>query len=189
MSACIRDEYYRLLKEWLDALLACTVNDPVHPSVDGAILCPACTTVHGRCHEAVYPLMAMADFSGEAKYLDAARKLFRWSSWMLCDDGSLYNDSQSAWNGTTVFGAISLIHALRHHGHLLGTGERKEWEDRLFRMAGWLQDGISPEKKFNINYIAANAAAMALIGCYYNLDGMTAQARKLAGFACRCVTE
>ena len=41
MSACIRDEYYRLLKEWLDALLACTVNDPVHPSVDGAILCPA----------------------------------------------------------------------------------------------------------------------------------------------------
>ena len=109
MSACIRDEYYRLLKEWLDALLACTVNDPVHPSVDGAILCPACTTVHGRCHEAVYPLMAMADFSGEAKYLDAARKLFRWSSWMLCDDGSLYNDSQSAWNGTTVFGAISLF--------------------------------------------------------------------------------
>ena len=60
MSACIRDEYYRLLKEWLDALLACTVNDPVHPSVDGAILCPACTTVHGRCYEAVYPLMAAA---------------------------------------------------------------------------------------------------------------------------------
>ncbi len=189
MSACIRDEYYRLLKEWLDALLACTVNDPVHPSVDGAILCPACTTVHGRCHEAVYPLMAMADFSGEAKYLDAARKLFRWSSWMLCDDGSLYNDSQSAWNGTTVFGAISLFHALRHHGHLLGTGERKEWEDRLFRMAGWLQDGISPEKKFNINYIAANAAALAMIGCYSGRDGMTAQARKLAGFACRCITE
>jgi hypothetical protein len=112
MSACIRDEYYRLLKEWLDALLACMVNDPVHPSVDGAILCPACTIVHGRCHEAVYPLTAMAEFSGEAKYLDAARKLFRWSSWMLCDDGSMYNDSQSAWNGTTVFGAISLFHAL-----------------------------------------------------------------------------
>ena len=189
MSACIRDEYYRLLKEWLDALLACMVDDPAHPSVDGAILCPACTAIHGRCHEAVYPLMAMAEFSGETKYLDAARKLFRWSSCMLCDDGSMYNDSQSAWNGTTVFSAISLFQALRHHGQLLEAGERKEWEDRLFRMAGWLQDGISPEKKFNINYIAASAAAMALIGCCYSRAAMTAQARKLAGFACRCVTE
>ena len=76
MSACIRDEYYRLLKEWLDALLACTVNDPVHPSVDGAILCPACTTVHGRCYEAVYPLMAMADFFREGKIPGCGQEAF-----------------------------------------------------------------------------------------------------------------
>ena len=188
MSACIREEYYGLLKEWLDALLACTVNDPAHPSTDGAILCPACMHIHGRCHEAVYPLLAMADYSGETQYLAAARKLFRWSSCMLCDDGSMYNDSQSAWNGTTVFSAISLVKALQYHGQLLTAEERKAWEDRLFGMAGWLLEGISPEKKNNINYIAANAAAMALTGHYFSQDAMLEQARQLADFTCRCIT-
>ena len=188
MGACIRDEYFRLLKEWLDALLACTVNDPAHPSTDGAVLCPACTHIHGRCHEAVYPLLAMADYTGEAKYLTAARKLFQWSSCMLCDDGSMYNDSQSAWNGTTVFAAISLVKVLQYHGHLLTAEERKAWEDRLFGMAGWLLDGISPEKKNNINYIAANAAAMALIGTYFSQDAMLVRAKQLAEYTCGCIT-
>ena len=189
MGACIKDEYFRLLKEWLDALLACTVNDPDHPSTDGAILCPACMHIHGRCHEAVYPLLAMADYSGETKYLEAARKLFRWSSFLLCDDGSMYNDAQSSWNGTTVFSAISLVKALQYHGQLLTAEERKAWEDRLFGMAGWLLEGISPEKKNNINYIAANAAAMALLGQYFDQDTMLARAKQLADFACRCITE
>ena len=188
MGACIKDEYFRLLKEWLDALLACTVNDPAHPSTDGAILCPACMHIHGRCHETVYPLLAMADYSGETKYLEAARKLFQWSSCLLCDDGSMYNDAQSSWNGTTVFSAISLVKALRYHGQLLTAEERKAWEDRLFGMAGWLLDGISPEKKNNINYIAANAAAMALIGNYFSQDVMLARAGRLADFTCRCIT-
>lgn len=188
MGACIRDKYYRLLKEWLDALLDCTVNDPAHPSADGAVLCPACMHIHGRCHEAVYPLLAMADYSGETKYLEAARKLFRWSSCMLCDDGSMYNDAQSSWNGTTVFSTISLFKALHYHGQLLSEGERKAWEDRLSGMARWLLNGISPEKKNNINYIAANAAALALIGRNFNQDAMLHRAKELADFTCRCMT-
>lgn len=182
MCACIRDEYYQLLKEWLDALLSYTVNDPAHPSLDGAFLCPACSHIHGRCHEAVYPLLAMADFSGETKYLEAARKLFQWSANMLCDDGSLYNDAQSAWNGTTVFSAISLYQALQHHGRLLTKEEKNVWEKRLFQMALWLRDNITPEGHFNINYLAANAAAMALIGRYFDQPAMLAQAKRLADF-------
>ena len=182
MSACIRGEYDQLLKEWLDALLSYTVNDPAHPSLDGAILCPACTHIHGRCHEAVYPLLAMADFSGETKYSEAARKLFQWSSCMLCDDGSLYNDSQSLWNGTTVFSAISLSKALRYHGRLLTAEEKPVWENRLFQMALWLRENITPEGHFNINYLAANAAAMALTGRYFDQDAMLAQAKRLADF-------
>ena len=162
--ASVRDAYFQLLQEWLDALLSCIVNDPAHPSLDGAVLCPACSHIHGRCHEAVYPLLAMADMTNETKYLDAAKKLFRWSSVMFCDDGSLSNDSQSLWNGTTVFSALSLYKALRYHGRLLTAEEKAVWEDRLLRMGLWLQDGISPEKKCNINYIAANAAAMAQQG-------------------------
>ncbi len=189
MCACIREEYYHLLKEWLDALLSYTVNDPAHPSLDGAILCPACAHIHGRCHEAVYPLLAMADLSGETKYSEAAKKLFQWSSCMLCDDGSLYNDAQSAWNGTTVFSAISLYQALRYHGRLLAAEEKNVWEERLFQMALWLRDNITPDKKFNINYLAANAAAMALIGQYFGQDDMLAQAKRLADFCFQHISE
>ncbi len=189
MRACIRDEYYQLLKEWLDALLTCLIDDPAHPSLDGAVLCPACTAVHGRCHEAVYPLLAMADLSRDTKYLNAARKLFRWSAYMLCDDGSLYNDSQSEWNGITVFSAVSLLKALRYHGHLLTADEKAAWEARTLTLAGWLLRGITPEGRFNINYIAANAAAMALAGRYFRQDAMLAQAKRLADCAFRHITE
>lgn len=189
MRACIRNEYFQLLKEWMDALLSYTLKDPAHPSIDGAMICPACSHIHGRCHEAIYPLLAMADFSGETKYLDAARALFRWSAFMLCDDGSFYNDSQSAWNGTTVFSAISLEKALRYHGGLLTAKEKAAWEERLFKAASWLQDGITPEGRFNINYIAANAAAMALTGRYFDCGPMLAQAKRLADFCFRHISE
>ena len=189
MCARIRNEYYDLLKEWVDALLSYTVNDPTHPSLDGAILCPACSHIHGRCHEAVYPLLAMADFSGETRYLEAARKLFQWSAYMLCDDGSLYNDSQSVWNGTTVFSAISLYQALRHHGRPLTAEEKNAWEKRLLQMALWLRDNITPEGHFNINYLAANAAAMALTGHYFDQDAMLVQAKRLADFCFQHISE
>ncbi|MBR6184688.1 MAG: hypothetical protein IKQ41_00325 [Clostridia bacterium] len=185
----VRNEYFRLLKEWLDALLSCVVNDPAHPSLDGAVLCPACTLIHGRCHEAIYPLLTMADLTRETKYLEAARKLFRWSSYMLCDDGSMYNDSQSAWSGTTVFAAISLVKALSRHGHLLAAEEKRLWEKRLLEMALWLEDGVTPEKKCNINYIAANAAAMALIGRYFGQGAMLARAKRSADFVFQRVSE
>ncbi len=189
MGDSIRNAYRLLLREWMDALLSYMLNDPTHPSLDGAILCPACTMIHGRCHEAIYPLLFLAEDTGEAKYLDAARKLFRWSSCMLCDDGSLYNDSQSAWNGTTVFAAVSLVKALRYHGRLLGAEEKSAWEKRLWEMALWLKDGITPEKKFNINYIAANAAALALIGRYFDQRAMLEQAKHLADFSFQCILE
>ena len=189
MCACIQKEYGQLLKEWMDALVSCTVRDPKHPSIDGAIMCPACMHIHGRCHEAVYPLLAMADYSGEAKYLEAARKLFRWSAHMLCDDGSLYNDAQSAWNGTTVFSALSLVKALRFHGHLLTAEEKTEWENRLLAMARWLQEGITPEGHFNVNYLAAASAAMALTGRYFDRAGMLAQAKRLADFCFQHISE
>lgn len=189
MCACIREEYFQLLKEWMDALLSYTVKAPAHPFLDGAILCPACAHIHGRCHEAVYPLLAMADFSGETKYLEAARKLFQWSASMLCDDGSMYNDAQSAWNGTTVFSAISLYKALRHHGRLLTKEEKNVWEKRLFQVALWLRDNITPEGHFNINYLAANAAAMALIGHYFGQVDMLAQAKRLADFCFQHISE
>ncbi len=184
----IHDTYLHLLREWTDALLSLMVSDPAHPSLDGGILCPSCTLIHGRCHEAVYPFLAMADFSGEDRYLEGARKLFAWSETMLCDDGSLYNDSQNPWNGTTVFSALSLYRALRYHGQLLEKEEKALWEERLYRLSLWLLEGITPEKAFNINYIAANASAMARLGRYFNHPEMLRMAKCLADFALEHIT-
>ena len=176
----IREFYLELLREWMDELMRLMVHDPSHKTLDGAILCPACSVVHGRCADAIYPFLCLYAIDGKKEYLEAARRLFAWSGYMLCDDGSMYNDSQSQWQGTTVFSALGLYHALRYHGDLLEKRERLAWEERLKTLAGWLKDGIRAEGRTNVNYIAANAAAMELIGVYFQEDGMRVLAKTLA---------
>ena len=87
----LESEVFALLKDWCDGLLKLQIDMPGQDDFDGAILCPACKVIHGRCHDAVYPLLCMADRTGDDRYLTAAKKLFRWGGNMLCDDGSLYN--------------------------------------------------------------------------------------------------
>ena len=173
-------EYFTLLKTWLDALLKYALDEPEHPTLDGAILCPACSMIHGRCHDAVYPLLYMAERTGESRYLDAAKKLFRWAEYMVCDDGSVYNDSQSEWCGVTVFAALSYVKALKFHGQLLGAEERKSWEDRLLRMTKWLKRSISASTRTNVNYLASNAAYLAQAAEYFGDASLLDSARELA---------
>lgn len=185
----IRDAYYLLLKEWIDALLEYQLNDPQHRQLDGAILCPACSVIHGRCHDAIYPLMYLAEETSDIRYLNAARKLFDWSEYMVCDDGSVFNDSQNTWNGITVFAAISLYRALKYHGTLLTVEERTRWEKRLLDMGEWLSTGITHTSKTNINYIATNSAAMALLGSEYHKQEWQEFARTLAQHCVHQITE
>ena len=189
MNTSIREIYYSLLKEWLDSLLEYQVDDARHPTLSGGILCPACQLIHGRSHEAVYPLLCMADLSGEAKYLDAAKKLFDWGKCMICDDGSFYNDAQSFWNGITVFAALSLEKALRYHAHLLSKSEKSAYEERLLDAVEWIKRNIVPEARLNINYVASGAAALASAGEYFKNNEYTACAKRLGDFALGCVSK
>src|SRR5581483_10204835 len=66
--------YADLLKIWCDGLLGQLITDK-DPKLNGALRCPACGVIHGRCHDALYPMMHMARATGDAKYLDAAVKL------------------------------------------------------------------------------------------------------------------
>ncbi len=172
-----------LLRQWGGALVRLQVDLPRQPTLDGGILCPACKMIHGRCHEAVYPLLYLAQRTGEPQYLTAAKKLFRWGENMLCPDGSLRNDAKSDWRGVTVFGAIALHDALYFHGSLLSVAEKTEWESRLSRMGEWLYENLRPGRlQAYLNYYAANACAMALLGAYFGRDGYRALARELAEF-------
>ena len=61
--------YAETLKTWCDGLLARQVTELRDPAFYGGLLCPSCAIIHGRCGDAVYPLLRMAHSMGEAKYL------------------------------------------------------------------------------------------------------------------------
>lgn len=180
--------YFSLLQQWCDALLAQQVQG-LGEAFDGAFLCPACKYEHGRCQDAVYPLLYMAKRTGENKYLNAAKAVFDWQEKNLfCDDGSIYNDPNSAWDCITVFSAISLCEALEKHGSLLDTAAYQRWTSRLTCMASWLYTHLDEFTLANINYCATNSAALALCGKFLHRDDYCKQAQHLAHYALERIT-
>lgn len=178
---------FELLQTWCDSLLKLQINGTGQSALDGALLCPACHTIHGRCGELVYPLLMLAKHTGKENYLTAAQKLFDWSESLLCSDGSMYNDGQSAWNGITAFAAVSLCDALRLHGDLLSSQTRARWKARLRLHGDWIINHIDENFNSNINYNAAAAGALALLGRYFSDETYMAHAHRMAGYVCRRV--
>jgi hypothetical protein len=156
--------YTRLLKEWCDRLLQLQVSSRGDASLDGALRCPACAFLHGRCADAVYPLLHLARTTGDQRYLDAAVRLQRWSDTVSEPDGAFRNDVEpGTWKGITVFAAIALAEALHHHGELLDAPVRARWRDRLVRATRFL-DGFITMQTGNINYPVTGALAFTLVG-------------------------
>jgi hypothetical protein len=154
--------YAQLLETWCDGLLAHQSTNP-DPALRGALLCPACAILHGRCGDAVYPLLRMAHTTGKAKYLEAALLVHEWSEQQVSRaDGSWINDvTLSSWQGITVFHSIALAEALHHHGSILDAATRQRWTDRLARAAKFL-DGFITIDTGNINYPVTASHCFAL---------------------------
>jgi hypothetical protein len=157
-----RSLYTHTLQRWCDGLLAHQLTLP-DPASHGALLCPACGLIHGRCGDAVYPLLRVAHSSGDAKYLHAALSVHNWSQRNVARaDGSWVNDlTLSTWKGITVFHTIALAEALHHHGVLLDAATRAQWHNRLARAAQFL-DGFITLQTGNINYPITSTYAFAL---------------------------
>ena len=185
----MKNAYFSLLKQWCDELIKLQLNGTGRPELDGAIICPACQFILGRCHDAIYPFMYMADCTGEDKYLTTARALFEWSESLIVDDKGFYNDAQSPWQGITVFSANNLCLALKYHGHLLTATEKSLWENRLLGLGEWLYTVLTPEFGAVINYDANCAGAMALLGEYFDNDKYRERARFMAHYAIQYLSE
>jgi hypothetical protein len=155
--------YAQLLQTWCDGLLTHQVSAIRDPALHGALLCPACTIIHGRCGDAVYPLLRVAHTTGKAKYLEAAILVHEWSEQQVSRaDGSWINDvTLSSWKGITVFHAIALAEALHHHGTILDSATRQRWTDRLARAAKFLDTFITIDTG-NINYPVTASQCFAL---------------------------
>jgi len=154
--------YAELLTAWCDGLLGLQAAECRWPSLSGGLWCPACSCIHGRCADAVYPLLAQARATGADRYLDAAVRLQAWSDHVTLPDGSWLNDSLGHdWRGITVFGAIALGEALRHHGDLLAAPVHARWRERFRRAIAFL-DAFMTMETGNINYPVSCAAAFAI---------------------------
>jgi hypothetical protein len=172
--------YAQLLQTWCDGLLAHQSTNP-DPALRGSLLCPACAIIHGRCGDAVYPLLRVAHTTGKAKYLEAALLVHEWSEQQVSRaDGSWINDvTLSSWKGITVFHAIALAEALHHHGLILDTATRQRWTDRLARAAKFLDTFITIETG-NINYPVTASHCFALCAQVLGDHHYTDRARQLA---------
>lgn len=157
--------YQDTLQTWCDGLLARQITEFHDPAFHGGLLCPSCVLIHGRCGDAVYPLLHMAHSTGDTKYVRAALLVHEWSQAQVSrPDGSWVNDvTLSTWQGITVFHSIALAEALEHHGEVLDAATRAKWKDRLAAAAKFL-DGFITIETGNVNYPVTATLAFQLCG-------------------------
>jgi hypothetical protein len=170
-----------LLHSWCDGLLKHQIGENQGDALRGGLLCPACGLIHGRCGDAVYPLLHMAHATGDSRYLQAAIDVHEWSQRQVSrDDGSWVNDvTLSSWKGITVFHAIALGEALDHHGSILDSRIRNQWTDRLAQAAKFL-DGFITIDTGNINYPVTSSYCFALCGHVLGDHRYTERGRAMA---------
>lgn len=173
--------YSDLLATWCDGMLARQITAMKDPAFYGGLFCQSCVLIHGRCGDAVYPLLRMAHSTGDAKYVRAALLVDEWSQAMVSrPDGSWVNDvTLSTWQGITVFHAISLAEALKHHGEVLDTATRGKWKDRLAAAAKFI-DGFITIETGNVNYPVTSSLAFYLCGQVLGEDRYLKRGRGMA---------
>lgn len=180
---------FDLLKDWCDGLLSTQIKNIGDPTIDGAFHCRACKVFHGRCPDAVYPLVYMYRETRDEKYLDAAKAVFDWGEGLVCDDGAVYNDSQNEWKGISVFAAVAICEALNCGKGLIDRETVTKWETRLIGLGEWCYKNLGKDCTANINYPVTNAFAMELLGRYFGRDDFKAKAKELSDYAFSMITE
>ena len=149
-----------LLAQWCERLLELQITDMHEEGLYGGILCPACSRVHGRCMDALYPFMHMADTRHDSRFLEGAKLLFDWAERVVSrPDGCYVNDTNSDWRGITVFSVIQLAEAIKYHSHILDAATLRRWTERLAKAADFLC-GFGAIYSNNVNYRITNALAM-----------------------------
>lgn len=157
-----QQEVFALLEQWCDGLLEHQIPAQAGPRLAGGFLCPACARVHGRSADAVYPLLYMAERTGQDRYRQAAEAVYEWSEQVSSrSDGSYFNDTNATWQGITVFSVIAQGEALLYRGQALSVGTRARWQARMAKALDFLH-GYIDAAQANINYPITCAAAMAV---------------------------
>ncbi|MCG8311362.1 MAG: hypothetical protein MI975_28500 [Cytophagales bacterium] len=171
---------FELLQTWCKGLLHLQIDNNLS-GIHGGIICPACSRIHGRIGDAIYPMMFLADKTNDETYLEAAIAIYNWMEHKVSfPDGSWVNDvNVSLWKGTTVFGTIALAEALIHHGHLLDRSNYRSWQNRLQRAANYVYHNFNMQFG-NINYPITASYCLTLLGTALNNSNYLEKGRLLA---------
>lgn len=162
-----KNRVYNLMKSWCDELLKTQLDMP-DPLLDGAILCPGCAIVHGRCADMILPLVLLYDKTGEERYLTAAKKLIDWTEYNLLTEHDDYrNDLGNRWKGTNIFSSLAIGETLHRFGNILDKETFEKW-DGIFRRRAAAAIGFCEDVGPHINY---NAGAAAMFAFAYNYTG------------------
>lgn len=170
-----------LLKDWSDGMLKVQINNPSNLDVHGALGCPSCSHIHGRCMDAVYPFLYMADKTGDKKYVEGAKLVMTWAENNVSQEDGAWTviKNPKSWKGITVFGAIALAEALHYHSHVLDEETRKAWTIRLEKAGQYIYDTFTIDFT-NINYPGTAVYGLNLIGNVLNRDDFKVKSKKLA---------
>ena len=170
-----------LLKDWCDGMIKVQINNPSNLEKHGALGCASCSHIHGRCMDAVYPFLYMADKSGDKKYVDAAILVMTRAENNVSQENGAWTvvPNPKYWKGITIFGAIALAEELHYHGHVLDESIRKSWTDRLAKAGQYVYDTFTIDFT-DINYGATAIYGLSLIGDVLNNEQFKAKSRTLA---------
>ncbi|SNR71053.1 hypothetical protein SAMN06265371_109110 [Lutibacter agarilyticus] len=176
-----RELTFNLLKDWCDGMLKVQIINPSNLEEHGALDCPSCSHIHGRCMDAVYPFLYMADVTGDKKYIEGAILVMNWAENNVSqEDGSwTVIPNPKSWKGISVFGAIALAEALHYHGHVLSEELRTAWIARLASVGQYIYDTFTIDFT-NINYPGTAIYGLNLIGNVLNNEAFIAKSKTLA---------
>lgn len=174
---------------WCESLARLQMEGTGDPHLDGALLCPACGRIHGRCADAMHPFLVMAEQTGDRSWVARAEALFDWTEVTLSRaDGSLLNDIDSSWNGITVFYAAQLADCLRYHSDLLEGQTYDLWAGRLARAAEFLT-GCDTLDQDNVNYSIGLAYALERAGSLLGVKRYCARGERSMELAITCLED
>lgn len=179
----------KLLTEWCDALRGLQIEGMGNPRLDGALMCPACGRIHGRCADAMYPFLVRARQTDDVEWIERAKALFEWTEVTVGQtNGAVLNDVDSSWDGITVFYMAMLADCLRHHSDLLDGVTQTRWGDRLARAAEYVYDYEALNRN-NVNYSIGCAYALERASLLLGIDRYRTRGEELMEFSLTCLDE
>ena len=175
----MENKAFYLLKRWCDKLIGLQLPDTFGPELAGGIMCPACHRIHGRCADVLPAFSLLYGKTGDKRYYDAAKRVFRWSERTLRrKDGSMYNDSNQSWKCIAVFAAIALGETITKYGDILEPSFTEELKESLQAKAEYVASESFLSSRPVINYPVSSAAALRYAGMILNRPDFCREAER-----------